>query len=112
MTNSTVDMASPAVLEAASQKPNDLGRSPERLRRLSWVGHEAEIIALTAILLLASLLRVYQLGARSLWLDELTILRSVYPAGGLFDALGYASLGHPPLYLFLLRLTQIGRAHV
>lgn len=107
MTNSTVDMASPAVLEAASQKPNDLGRSPERLRRLSWVGHEAEIIALTAILLLASLLRVYQLGARSLWLDELTILRSVYPAGGLFDALGYASLGHPPLYLFLLRLTLL-----
>ncbi len=62
-----------------------------------------ELLALAAIVLLASALRIYHLGYKSLWLDEVTFVRSAQ-LGPLFGPYGYASISHPPAYLLLMRL--------
>ena len=62
-----------------------------------------ELLALAAIVLLAAALRTYHLGYKSLWLDEVTYVRSAQ-LGPLFGPYGYASISHPPGYLFLMRL--------
>ena len=62
-----------------------------------------ELLALAAIVLLAAALRTYHLGYKSLWLDEVTYVRSAQ-LGPLFGPYGYASISHPPGYLLLMRL--------
>jgi tetratricopeptide (TPR) repeat protein len=62
------------------------------------------------VVLLALALRAYHLGYKSLWLDELNLLRSSYGNGALFARFGYSILDHPPGYLVILRLLMhIGR---
>ena len=50
---------------------------------------------LLAIVALAVALRAYHLGYKSLWLDEVTYVRSAQ-TGGLFGPYGLASISHPP----------------
>ena len=66
-----------------------------------------ELLALVAIVLLALALRAYHLGTKSLWLDELNLLRSADGHGFLFRRFGYSILDHPPAYLFLLRVVML-----
>lgn len=58
---------------------------------------------LVAIVALAAALGAYRLGYKSLWLDEVTYVRSAQ-MGGLFGPYGLASISHPPGYLFIMRL--------
>lgn len=62
-----------------------------------------ELLLLGLIVVLAAWLRAYHLGYKSLWLDEMTYVRSAQ-LGGLFGPYGLASISHPPLYLFVMRL--------
>ena len=62
-----------------------------------------ELVVLGAIILLALAVRLHQLGYKSLWLDEVTFVRSAQ-MGGLFGPYGLASISHPPGYLFIMRL--------
>ena len=71
--------------------------------RLSAHSVAVELLLLALIVLLASVLRAYHLGYKSLWLDEITYVRSAQ-LGPLFGPYGYASISHPPGYLLLMRL--------
>jgi Flp pilus assembly protein TadD/uncharacterized membrane protein len=86
------------------------GPTPDR-ENITQDGHRIprwELLALGIILALALALRAYHLGYKSLWLDEVVYVRSAQ-LGGLFGPYGYASISHPPGYLFLLRvLSQFG----
>lgn len=66
-----------------------------------------ELLALVAIILLALALRAYHLGTKSLWLDELNLLRSSDGHGFLFHQFGYSILDHPPAYMFILRIVML-----
>lgn len=75
-------------------------------RLLAWLNARAlvlELAALALIILLAAVLRAYHLGYKSLWLDEVTFVRSAQ-MGPLLGPYGYASIAHPPGYLLLIRL--------
>ena len=75
-------------------------------------GSRIELACLAAIVALGVLLRLYGLGAKSLWLDELVLARSAYGDGTLTSSLGFGAVVHPPGYLFLMRLLEqyLGRA--
>ena len=75
-------------------------------------GSRIELVCLAAIVALGVLLRLYGLGAKSLWLDELVLARSAYGDGTLTSSLGFGAVVHPPGYLLLMRLLEqyVGRA--
>ena len=64
----------------------------------------AELLALLAIVLIGAALRAWQLGTKSLWLDELNLLRSSFGGGQLFSPFGLSLLDHPPGYMVILRV--------
>ncbi|MCB0248720.1 MAG: glycosyltransferase family 39 protein [Anaerolineae bacterium] len=63
-----------------------------------------ELLALLAIVLVGAALRIYLLGDKSLWLDELNLLRSSYASGDWFAPFGLSILDHPPGYMVILRI--------
>ncbi len=64
-----------------------------------------ELVLLALIVLLAGGLRAYQLGLKSLWLDEIFYV-GASQQGGLLGPYGSLSVAHPPGYLFLMRLVS------
>ncbi len=64
-----------------------------------------EILLLVGIVLLAGGLRAYQLGTKSLWLDEILLVGAAQQSG-LLGSYGSLSAAHPPAYIFLLRLVS------
>ncbi len=78
------------------QAKND---SPARLAKM-------ELAAIAAIVAVGVLLRLYGLGAKSLWLDEVVLARSAYGDGTLTSSLGFGAVVHPPGYLILMRLLE------
>ena len=99
-----VEPSEPQSLPALQQS------TPDRAYR--WLQRHAravELLLLLAILILAAVLRAYHLDYKSLWLDEVTYVRSAQ-LGPLFGPYGFASISHPPGYLFLMRLMgSLGR---
>lgn len=89
------------------------GHAPDEGPFSAWLQRHAravELAALLLILLLAAALRGFHLGYKSLWLDEVTFVRSAQ-MGPLLGPYGYASISHPPGYLLLMRLAgDISRA--
>jgi tetratricopeptide (TPR) repeat protein/4-amino-4-deoxy-L-arabinose transferase-like glycosyltransferase len=65
-----------------------------------------EILLLLGILLLAAVLRVYRLDAKSLWLDEIFFANAAQQ-GGLLGPYGALAGTHAPLYLLLVRLASL-----
>ena len=67
---------------------------------------------MAGILVLGGLLRLYGLGDKSLWLDELVLARSAFGNGTLGSSLGFGAVVHPPGYLILMRLLEqfVGRS--
>ncbi len=63
-----------------------------------------ELLALAAIVLVGAALRIYLLGDKSLWLDELNLLRSSYASGKWLAPFGLSILDHPPGYMIILRI--------
>ena len=63
-----------------------------------------ELLALAAIVLVGAALRIYLLGDKSLWLDELNLLRSSYASGDWLAPFGLSILDHPPGYMVILRI--------
>lgn len=63
-----------------------------------------ELLALAVIVAVGAALRIYLLGDKSLWLDELNLLRSSWGNGALLGPFGLSLLDHPPGYMVILRL--------
>lgn len=80
--------------------------------RLLATPDRTELLALAGILLVGLVLRIYGLGAKSLWLDELVLARSAYGDGTLLSPFGFGAVVHPPGYLMLIRLVEqfVGRS--
>ncbi len=55
-------------------------------------------------MLVGAALRIYLLGDKSLWLDELNLLRSSYASGDWLAPFGLSILDHPPGYMVILRI--------
>lgn len=93
----------------AAQHPNPLALTPVPTPGAAQRPSKIELLLLAAIVLLAVFVRAYHLGYKSLWLDEVTFVRSAQ-LGGLLGPYGLASISHPPLYLLVLRvLGDLGR---
>ncbi len=96
------DLPNPPAAEATPPPPEPRQRFPRPGRREIWI--------LLGIVALAAALRAYNLGYKSMWLDELNYARSALGDGTLFGKFGLSILDHPPAYLFITRLVMfIGR---
>ena len=75
----------------------------DRNGRFRLRGMTAESASMVLVLVLAAVLRVFQLGEQSLWYDELTTWnRAVIPLDEMFADL-FAVRTHTPLYFLLMR---------
>ncbi|MEZ4771388.1 MAG: glycosyltransferase family 39 protein [Caldilineales bacterium] len=108
MSEATPTQKHPATLEApaADDHPGVAGAwIPQLIDWLSVRARAVELILLLLIVLLAAGLRAYQLGLKSLWLDEIFFV-SASQQGGLLGPYGSLSVAHPPGYLLLMRLVS------
>jgi tetratricopeptide (TPR) repeat protein/4-amino-4-deoxy-L-arabinose transferase-like glycosyltransferase len=97
------------VSDSAQQLPSSPTPQPSQrpLPAASVSQHPSllEILLLVGIVLLAGGLRAYQLGYKSLSLDEILLVGAAQQ-GGLLGPYGFLSAAHPPAYLFLMRLVS------
>ena len=96
------DSATPEPQHQPARSEGDPDSLSVWLRRHSLA---IELVLLALIVLLAGGLRAYQLGLKSLWLDEIFFV-SASQQGGLLGPYGSLSVAHPPGYLLLMRLVS------
>lgn len=94
----------PSNAKSVQKEKTDSGKVSEKdgyFSKLINASSKIEIQILTAITLLAAFLRIYQLGAESLWLDEATTY--MVASNSFFQVLEVTSNDvHPPLYYILV----------
>lgn len=101
-----------AMTPATGTAPNNASKVAPRRETYVWPTSRSEalpwLIALGWIAVLVGLaLRLWQVGAKSLWFDEVaSIAIAAHPWSGIVDALRASN--YPPLFAYLLKLWMLG----